>query len=181
MAISTSMSQALHALPKTELHLHIEGTLEPELALRLADRNGVTLPFDGIDDLHSHYRFDNLQSFLDLYYQLMSVLRTREDFSDLMFDYLAHAHADGVHCAEIFFDHQIHMNNGLDYDLVLDGLLDGIARGRAGSGQGRDAHRAGPVEDGILRPAEIGGIAWDSRYRPNKQNKRYDRGARTTA
>ena len=148
MTIGTRISQALHALPKTELHLHIEGTLEPELALRLADRNGVTLPFDGIDDLRS-----------DLYYQLMSVLRTREDFSDLMFDYLAHAHADGVHRAEIFFDPQVHMNNGLDYDLVLDGLLDGIARGRAASGQGRDAHRAGPVEDGILRPAEIGGIA----------------------
>lgn len=91
-------------LAQTELHLHIEGTLEPELALRLADRNGVTLPFDGIDDLRSHYRFDNQQSFRDLYYQLMSVLRTREDFSDLMFDYLAHAHADGVHRAEIFFD-----------------------------------------------------------------------------
>lgn len=187
MAIGTRMSPALHALPKTELHLHIEGTLEPELALRLADRNGVTLPFDGIDDLRSHYRFDNLQSFLDLYYQLMSVLRTREDFSDLMLDYLAHAHADGVHRAEIFFDPQVHMNNGLDYDLVLDGLLDGIARGRAASGQGRDAHRAGPVEDGILRPAEIGGIAWDSRYRPskryrlNKRYKRYDRGARTAA
>lgn len=134
MAISTRISQALHALPKTELHLHIEGTLEPELALRLADRNGVTLPFDGVDDLRSHYRFDNLQSFLDLYYQLMSVLRTREDFSDLMFDYLAHAHADGVHRAEIFFDPQIHMNNGLDYDLVLDGLLDGITRGRAAYG-----------------------------------------------
>lgn len=66
MAISTRMSQALHALPKTELHLHIEGTLEPELALRLADHNGVTLPFDGIDDLRSHYRFDNQQSFLDV-------------------------------------------------------------------------------------------------------------------
>lgn len=89
----------------------------------------MTLPFDGIDDLRSHYRFDNQQSFLDLYYQLMSVLRTREDFSDLMLDYLAHAHADGVHRAEIFFDPQVHMNNGLDYDLVLDGLLDGIARG----------------------------------------------------
>lgn len=187
MTIGTRISQALHALPKTELRLHIEGTLEPELALWLADHNGVTLPFDGIDDLRSHYRFDNLQSFLDLYYQLMSVLRTREDFSDLMFDYLAHAHADGVHRAEIFFDPQVHMNNGLDYDLVLDGLLDGIARGRAASGQGRDAHRAGPVEDGILRPAEIGGIAWDSRYRPskryrlNKRYKRYDRGARTAA
>lgn len=130
MAISTRISQALQNLPKTELHLHIEGTLEPELALRMTERNGVTLPFNGLDDLRSRYYFADLQSFLDLYYQLMSVLRTREDFSDLMFAYLTHAHKDGVRRAEIFFDPQVHMNNGLDYNLVLDGLQDGIARGR---------------------------------------------------
>ena len=130
MAISTRISQALQELPKTELHLHIEGTLEPELALRLAERNGVTLSFDGLADLRSRYHFADLQSFLDLYYQLMGVLRTREDFSDLMFAYLTHAHEDGVRRAEIFFDPQVHMNNGLDYNLVLDGLQDGIARGR---------------------------------------------------
>ena len=106
MAISTRISQALQSLPKTELHLHIEGTLEPKLALRMTERNGVTLPFNGLDDLRSRYYFADLQSFLDLYYQLMSVLRTREDFSDLMFAYLTHAHKDGVRRAEIFFDLQ---------------------------------------------------------------------------
>ena len=125
-----SINQAFRALPKAELHLHIEGTLEPELALRLAERNGVTLPFTDLDDLKAQYEFENLQSFLDLYYQLMSVLRTREDFADLMLAYLSHAHDDGVRRAEIFFDPQVHMNNGLSYGLVLDGLLEGLRIGK---------------------------------------------------
>lgn len=124
-----TLERALRELPKAELHLHIEGTLEPELALRLAERNGVDLPFRGLDDLRSRYRFENLQSFLDLYYQLMSVLRTRRDFTDLTLDYLARAHADGVLRTEMFFDPQVHMRNGLDYDLVLDGLLEGLRIG----------------------------------------------------
>lgn len=125
-----NITQALRELPKAELHLHIEGTLEPELALELAARNGVDLPFRDLDDLKARYRFANLQAFLDLYYQLMAVLRTREDFTDLMLAYLKHAHEDGVRRAEIFFDPQVHMNNGLDYDVVLDGLLEGLRRGR---------------------------------------------------
>lgn len=129
--IDEQVKEAIRTLPKTELHLHIEGTLEPDLALRLAERNHVTLPFSGLEDLRSRYHFADLQSFLDLYYQLMGVLHTREDFSDLMFAYLTRAHEDGVRRAEIFFDPQVHMNNGLSYDLVLDGLQDGIARGRA--------------------------------------------------
>ena len=125
-----NITQALRELPKAELHLHIEGTLEPELALELAARNGVDLPFRDLDDLKARYRFANLQAFLDLYYQLMAVLRTREDFTDLMLAYLKHAHEDGVRRAEIFFDPQVHMHNGLDYDVVLDGLLEGLRRGR---------------------------------------------------
>ena len=125
-----NITQALRELPKAELHLHIEGTLEPELALELAERNGVELPFRDLADLKAHYEFANLQSFLDLYYQLMAVLRTREDFTDLMLAYLKHAHEDGVRRAEIFFDPQVHMNNGLSYDLVLDGLLEGLRIGR---------------------------------------------------
>ena len=121
--ISPATEQALRKLPKAELHLHIEGTLEPELALKLAERNNISLPFADLDDLKAHYEFENLQSFLDLYYQLMSVLRTRQDFTDLMLAYLARANADGVRRAEIFFDPQVHMNNGLDFDVVLDGLL----------------------------------------------------------
>ena len=99
--ISPATEQALRKLPKAELHLHIEGTLEPELALKLAERNNISLPFADLDDLKAHYEFENLQSFLDLYYQLMSVLRTRQDFTDLMLAYLARANADGVRRAEI--------------------------------------------------------------------------------
>ena len=127
--ISPATEQALRKLPKAELHLHIEGTLEPELALKLAERNNISLPFADLDDLKAHYEFENLQSFLDLYYQLMSVLRTRQDFNDLMLAYLARANADGVRRAEIFFDPQVHMNNGLDFDVVLDGLLEGLRIG----------------------------------------------------
>ena len=125
-----NITQVLRELPKAELHLHIEGTLEPELALELAARNDVNLPFRNLDDLKARYKFANLQAFLDLYYQLMAVLRTREDFTDLMLAYLKHAHEDGVRRAEIFFDPQVHMHNGLDYDVVLDGLLEGLRRGR---------------------------------------------------
>lgn len=127
--ISPATEQALRKLPKAELHLHIEGTLEPELALKLAERNNISLPFADLDDLKAHYEFENLQSFLDLYYQLMSVLRTKQDFTDLMLAYLARANADGVRRAEIFFDPQVHMNNGLDFDVVLDGLLEGLRIG----------------------------------------------------
>ncbi|MBF9692445.1 adenosine deaminase [Bifidobacterium dentium] len=127
--ISPATEQALRKLPKAELHLHIEGTLEPKLALKLAERNNISLPFADLDDLKAHYEFENLQSFLDLYYQLMSVLRTRQDFTDLMLAYLARANADGVRRAEIFFDPQVHMNNGLDFDVVLDGLLEGLRIG----------------------------------------------------
>lgn len=116
-------------MPKAELHLHIEGTLEPELALDLARRNGVQLPWNGLDELRAQYCFENLQSFLNLYYQLMAVLRTADDFRDLMLAYLERAHADGVHHAEIFFDPQVHLDNGLDFDMVVDGLLEGLAIG----------------------------------------------------
>ncbi|MCI1218959.1 MAG: adenosine deaminase [Bifidobacterium sp.] len=127
--ISAATRQALLAMPKAELHLHIEGTLEPELALELARRNDVQLPWDSLDDLRSQYSFENLQSFLDLYYQLMAVLRTADDFCDLMLAYLARASADGVRHAEIFFDPQVHLDNGLDFDTVVDGLLEGLRLG----------------------------------------------------
>ena len=120
----------IRSLPKAELHLHIEGTLEPELAMDLAERNGVALPFRDLDDLRSRYHFKDLQSFLNLYYQLMTVLRTSDDFRDLMLAYLRRAHDDGVRHAEIFFDPQVHMRNGLSLDTVMDGLLEGLREGR---------------------------------------------------
>lgn len=118
--------EALRSLPKAELHLHIEGTLEPELAFELARRNGVTLPFASVEDLRLRYDFDDLQSFLDLYYACMAVLRTADDFRDLALAYLERAHADGVRHAELFFDPQVHAGNGVSVDAVMDGLLEGL-------------------------------------------------------
>ncbi|MBO2454042.1 adenosine deaminase [Actinomadura barringtoniae] len=109
-------------LPKAELHLHIEGTLEPELAFALAERNAVTLPHASAEELRKAYAFEDLQSFLNLYYELMSVLRTAEDFADLADAYLERAAAQGVRHAEIFFDPQAHTARGVPLETVLAGL-----------------------------------------------------------
>jgi adenosine deaminase len=109
-------------LPKAELHLHIEGTLEPELAFELAARNGVELPYADTDELRKAYEFEDLQSFLNLYYELMAVLRTERDFEDLANAYLARAAAQGVRHAEIFFDPQAHLSRGVDMGTVVEGL-----------------------------------------------------------
>ncbi|WP_306368004.1 adenosine deaminase [Nocardiopsis sp. CC223A] len=109
-------------LPKAELHLHIEGTLEPELAFTLAHRNGITLPYTTVDELRAAYEFTDLQSFLDLYYALMDVLRTEADFTDLTRAYLTRAAAQGVRHAEIFFDPQAHTARGIDLDTVVNGI-----------------------------------------------------------
>ncbi|MFD9886143.1 adenosine deaminase [Streptomyces alboflavus] len=109
-------------LPKAELHLHIEGTLEPELAFALAERNGVTLPYADTEELRKAYLFDDLQSFLDLYYGLMAVLRTEADFEELADAYLARAAAQGVRHAEIFFDPQAHTARGIPFATVVEGL-----------------------------------------------------------
>ncbi|MEU2130998.1 adenosine deaminase [Streptomyces sp. NPDC018352] len=109
-------------LPKAELHLHIEGTLEPELAFALAARNGVKLPYADTEELRTAYLFDDLQSFLDLYYALMAVLRTEQDFEELTDAYLARAAAQGVRHAEIFFDPQAHTARGVSIGTVVEGL-----------------------------------------------------------
>lgn len=109
-------------IPKAELHLHIEGTLEPELAFDLAARNGVELPYVDVDELRKAYDFEDLQSFLNLYYELMAVLRTERDFEDLADAYLARAAAQGVRHAEIFFDPQAHIARGVDMGTVIEGL-----------------------------------------------------------
>ncbi|WP_019634634.1 adenosine deaminase [Actinomadura atramentaria] len=116
-------------VPKAELHLHIEGTLEPELALSLAERNGVALPYGSAAELRAAYAFEDLQSFLDLYYALTAVLRTGRDFADLAEAYLARAAAQGVRHAEVFFDPQAHLARGVALDTVLSGL--GSALGAA--------------------------------------------------
>lgn len=117
---------ALNSLPKAELHLHIEGTLEPELAFELAARNGIDLPYATVEELSAQYDFDDLQSFLDLYYATMAVLRTREDFAELTRRYLRRAHAQGVRHAELFFDPQAHTSRGVAFDDVVDGIGDAL-------------------------------------------------------
>ena len=116
-------------MPKSELHIHIEGSLEPGLAFALARRNGVALPYADEAALKAAYAFDSLQSFLDLYYACAAVLQTRADFRDLMLAYLERAAADGVIHAEIFFDPQTHTARGIPFATVLDGLDDGLAEG----------------------------------------------------
>jgi adenosine deaminase len=122
------------SLPKAELHLHIEGTLEPELAFELAARNGVELPYADTEELREAYRFEDLQSFLNLYYELMAVLRTERDFADLTNAYLARAAAQGVRHAEIFFDPQAHTKRGLELGTVVEGLWRALGNSEAAHG-----------------------------------------------
>lgn len=118
-------------LPKAELHLHIEGTLEPELAFALAARNGVELPYADTEELRKAYQFSDLQSFLSLYYELMAVLRTERDFEELADAYLARAAAQGVRHAEIFFDPQAHLARGVEMGTVVEGLWRALGRSAA--------------------------------------------------
>lgn len=118
-------------LPKAELHLHIEGSLEPEMLVALARRNGVEIPFRTVEDVRAAYRFSNLQDFLDIYYQGMNVLRTEEDFFDLTMAYLNRARADNVRHAEIFFDPQGHTARGLPFGVAISGILTALKMSRA--------------------------------------------------
>lgn len=110
-------------LPKAELHVHIEGTLEPELMFALAKRNRIDIPFKTVDDVRAAYAFTRLQDFLDIYYEGAKVLRTEADFRDLAGAYFNRAAADNVRHAEIFFDPQTHTDRGIPFDVVMKGLL----------------------------------------------------------
>ena len=113
-------------LPKCELHIHIEGSLEPELMFALARRNGIRLPYASVEAVRQAYHFRNLQDFLDIYYRGMSVLITEQDFYDLAFAYLERAHADNVRHVEMFFDPQGHTSRGVPFATVLAGLTRAI-------------------------------------------------------
>lgn len=117
-----SHRELIKALPKAELHLHIEGSLEPELMFKLARRNGIELKFKDIAEIQKAYNFHNLQSFLDIYYEGAGVLIKEEDFYDLCWEYLERAHADNVIHTEIFFDPQTHTERGVDFETVISGL-----------------------------------------------------------
>lgn len=121
-------------LPKAELHLHIEGSLEPELMFALAQRNGVSIPFSSVEEVRAAYSFTRLQDFLDIYYAGADVLRTRQDFHDLAAAYFDRAAADGVVHAEIMFDPQTHTARGIAFETVVTGLLSAIAEAEAKHG-----------------------------------------------
>lgn len=112
----------LRQMPKAELHIHIEGSLEPELIFALAQRNGVEIPYRTVEELRSAYAFSNLQSFLDIYYAGASVLLTEQDFHDMAHAYFVRAAADNVVRAELFFDPQTHTSRGVNIKTVMDGL-----------------------------------------------------------
>ena len=116
------MDEWIRALPKAELHIHIEGTLEPEMMFELAARNGVALRYESVEEVRRAYEFSDLQSFLDIYYEGMAVLRTERDFRDLARAYFERAHADGVRHAELFFDPQAHTARGVPLETVVNGL-----------------------------------------------------------
>src|SRR5215831_19303948 len=146
-------------LPKCELHIHVEGSLEPELMFALARRNGVRLPYASVDAVRQAYRFRNLQDFLDIYYQGMSVLITEQDFYDLAFAYLARAHADNVRHVEMFFDPQGHTGRGVAFATVVEGLTRAIADAE------RTLDAALPFKDRIV------GVGLDSSERGNPPGK----------
>ena len=123
------MQDAIATLPKVELHLHIEGTLEPELMFTLAERNGVELPYASVEEVRAAYQFHDLQSFLDIYYAGACVLLTEQDFYDLTRAYLERCRADNVRHTEIFFDPQTHTERGVPFATVIDGVRRALADG----------------------------------------------------
>jgi len=129
----TDLDDFIAGLPKAELHMHIEGSLEPELMFALARRNKVDIPFESVEAVRAAYSFSNLQDFLDIYYQGANVLREAEDFRDLAIAYFDRAAADNVVHAEIFFDPQTHTARGISFATVMEGLL-------AGMGEAKERH-----------------------------------------
>lgn len=118
----SEIKEFIKKLPKAELHLHIEGSLEPELMFKLSERNKVAIPFKSVEEIRAAYEFDNLQSFLDIYYAGAAVLLKEEDFYDLTWEYLLRCKEDNVIHTEIFFDPQTHTDRGISFDTVIGGI-----------------------------------------------------------
>jgi adenosine deaminase len=134
MPVSISMKDFIVRLPKAELHLHIEGTLEPEMAFELAAKHGVTLPYASVEAMREAYRFSDLQSFLDIYYAGADLLRDAADFHALTAAYLGRAHEQGVVHVEIFFDPQTHTRRGVPLESVVDGIRSALLAGERAFG-----------------------------------------------
>ncbi|HXQ95289.1 MAG TPA: adenosine deaminase [Candidatus Acidoferrales bacterium] len=171
-------SRFIEGMPKAELHVHLEGTLEAELKVELAARNGVRLPYGSVDEVRAAYEFDDLSSFLGVYYEGMSVLLTEQDFYDLAMAYFRKARSQNVVYAEVFFDPQAHASRGIGFDTVVDGLLRArrdaeaslglrsqlimcFLRDMSASSAGETLERSLPYRDGIV------GVGLDSDERGN--------------
>src|SRR5208282_5181954 len=120
--LSSRIDRMIYEFPKAELHLHIEGTFEPELMFEIAQRNKVKLPYKTVDEVRKAYKFTDLQSFLDIYYNAMSVLVHERDFYELTMAYLKRASSQGVRHAEIFFDPQAHTDRHVPFETVVNGI-----------------------------------------------------------
>jgi adenine deaminase len=182
----------LRGLPKAELHLHIEGTLEPELAFRLAAKHGIALPYASVAELRRAYSFSNLQSFLDIYYAGASVLRDADDFHALTAAYLRKAHEQGVVHVEIFFDPQTHTERGIAFPTVLEGISAALREAEAQLGithrlilcflrhlSAADAMRT--LEEALPYKEAIAGVGLDSSeagHPPSKFTAVFDRARR---
>jgi adenine deaminase len=182
MALPTPIETLITRLPKVELHLHIEGTFEPEMVFAKAAKHGVTLPYPTVAALRAAYDFQDLQSFLDLYYAGCDVLRDEQDFYDLCWAYLERAAADGVVHVEIFFDPQTHTVRGVPYETVHRGLRRALADGAERLGissamilcflrhlSEEDAFAA--LEQARPFVAELAGVGLDSGERGNPPSK----------
>ena len=130
MSENIEIIEYIKKTPKTELHLHIEGTLEPDHMFKLAKRNNVSIPFKNIEEVKSAYNFHNLDSFLNIYYQGSKVLINEEDFFDLTWDYILKCKKDNVVHTEIFFDPQTHMDRGIDFDVVINGIYKALSKAK---------------------------------------------------
>lgn len=131
-----ALVEFVRSLPKAELHLHIEGTLEPELLLELGRRNGIDLPCSTAEECRAKYRFNDLQHFLDMYYEGVAVLVTEQDYYDLTMAYTRRVAADGARHVEIFFDPQSHVPRGVPFDTVVGGITRALREGEAEYGVG---------------------------------------------
>jgi len=176
------IAEYVAVLPKVELHLHIEGTLEPELMFSLAKRNRVSLPYASVDEVRAAYAFSNLQDFLDIYYAGAGVLIEARDFYDLTWAYLERAHADNVRHVEIFFDPQTHTDRGIAFGTVIDGIGRALddARDRLGITSGLimcflrhldESAALRTLEEAMPHRRRICGVGLDSSERGNPPGK----------
>ena len=122
--------ELIKKLPKAELHLHIEGTLEPELMFKLAKRNKISIPFESVDEVKFAYNFNNLQSFLNIYYNGTNVLINKQDFFDLTWFYMLRCKENNIVHTEIFFDPQIHTSRGIEFDLIVNSIYEALLKGK---------------------------------------------------